>query len=561
MTTVLIPDTEMLRSPSIFERWVRDLRQQNCSYEQMAAPLSREPSDIAQLRAARLLANVAQDQRRLLHSCLTTCLLSDDLAICMYAKALVVESDLWDEHGNDAFAGPSLVDALRQLNQLAQRDAFTLEATCQVLNVLSLLSLETRAYQDGQAFASEGLVLAVPLEVHTLSINLRLNHGLACLRLGQFDQAQADYRAVLSDPHAGPTARIFAMLNSSALHAMHGEIKVALTQFAKVEDHRPGHAVAQVGTQYILALRGELSSDEEIIPCPDHNYDRITLALSLLQSAERMGRRTLIVDALDVLKAWRPRAESLVPVVTWVQTVALLRQGKPFLAAQRIASARPVQPLFQVLVQAAKLDIALHFDGVDLEAPEFLSQELSEQLSRLATRDAREGVAELLMLWHPLASAFLAVSPYSTPEIMDAALPAIFVDGRPIQIYGRAVPSRLPFVQVTLHAFGLPSEIGRDQSAELTRLDAVTVISWGRLTRRLPILPPALLIYHLMRTGENAGSFWTAAARELARTNGTIPTTLGSHLRSQRSKLHKLLDQLLQGELSAKQFKRHLATI
>lgn len=559
--TVILPQAQTLSTPHAFEQWVTEQRRLGLTFQALGQALMQERSTLAWLRAARLLSYAPTEDPGLLSEALSLCLRSPDATLAQYAKSIVVELELRSQPAAAGFALPVLEDGLVALRALPNRTALVTETECQLLNVVSLLYLETGGLREAQRAASEGLLLCLPLGLKALSINLRLNHALASFRLGAFDQAQADYQAVIQDQQAGPMARMLAQLNSSALHVIHGELQRALSQFTGIQEAHPNHPVAQIGVQYVKALRGMLNGEEKVVPCPDHNYDRLTGALQVLNEAQRTGKRALLLETSELLKHWRPASASLVPVMTWVQTVALLRQDKPFLAAQRVAAAQAVQPLFQILVQAAKLEIALHVHGVELEPTEVLTARLAQLLEALTTREAREGAAELLMLWHPLATSFLAMSPHSSPETMDLALPAVFMDGRPIQVYGQAVRSRLPFVQLTLQAFGISAEVGRDQSAEWTRMEAVTLGPWGDTVRRFPVVPPALLIYNLMRVAERAGPAWLAAAHELTRVHGMVPTTSGNHLRTQRAALHQWLDALVHRKLSAEAFKAQLSTI
>ncbi|MCD0175651.1 hypothetical protein IHN32_06780 [Deinococcus sp. 14RED07] len=554
MSGHLILNDAELRSPVAFETWVRTQRRQGLSTDELGQRLCRGATSLTLVRGAQLLAYSSSAPHQPLLTHLSRCLLSEEIAVRCYARIMLAAVELQDNPQMAACLMPALLEARLHLRASLLQDTFVLEVEGHLLNILSAICVQTQAYAQGQAFASEGLLLSRAIGTSTLTNSLRLNYALLSLRLGQTAAAQATYNALLADEHAGPNMKRYAQLNLSALSVMHGEIQSALTQFTGVEQSQPS-VEARVGIQYVQALSARLPQDEPVLECPDHNYDGLTRSMQLLHAGAFSSKPACVAGALQLLRVLRPGAESLMPVRTWLQTVGLLRQGKPFLAAQRIGAAQPVQPLIQVLVQAAKVDIALHFNGVDIEPLEALVYRLAAALEQLPSREARETVAELLLVWHPRAAAFLAVSPCAIPEITDVALPAIFVDGRPIHVYGQAVPSRLPFLQLTLEAFGVPAQVGRDQSAEYIRLDSVVLTHREQNPWRRPIVPPAQLIYHLIRVGERAGPLWGAAARELARSHGTVPTTMGGYLRSQRTAVHGHLEALLSEQISSGTFR------
>lgn len=238
-------------------------------------------------------------------------------------------------------------------------------------------------------------------------------------------------------------------------------------------------------------------------------------------------------------------------------TKSCLRLDRPYLAAQRIHGVTPLYPLAELLVLGVKIEICLHHDGVETEPLGELCGQVHLLFRRLPSQEARDGLAATLALWHPQTAAFVAMSPYSVCELVDAAMPAIFMDGRPIQVHGKAVPSRLPFLQLSLEAFGVDAMVARDQSVERERMARALNIPWGTTHRMLPVVPPALLIFHYLRLAERdprEAPLWRRAAHELSNSHGTLPATTGGNLRAQRTALENALQCLLNEEISARQF-------
>ncbi|GBF04706.1 hypothetical protein DAERI_020303 [Deinococcus aerius] len=410
-------------------------------------------------------------------------------------------------------------------------------------------------------YAAEAIYLSLPLKAINLTSAARMSYALAATHLGRTEEAYAEYQKVTAIPVSNPRQKHYAALNCCGIHLMRGEDFSARKIIDLLKEGHPEDAPAMVTWQYARALSGLLDPEEEIAPCPRSTYDVLNRALQLLMISLDPHKRDAANDILSLMRNWRPKSELHDATSAWIQTTALLHLDKPYLAAQRVQAASPFYPLAELLVTGAKIEIGLHHEGLDLEPLGDLCRKVQALFDRLPSQEARDGLAAKFSLWHPRAAAFVALSPYSVYELVAAAMPSVFTDGRPIQVYGRTVTTHLPFVQLSLEAFGLDATVVRDQSVERKRMADVLNVPWGTTRRMLPVVPPSLLIYHYLRLAEKEGPLWRRAARELAHSHGTVPTTNGGHLRTQRATLEDALQRLLDAEIDTQQFSRMIQAL
>ncbi|WP_139806315.1 hypothetical protein [Deinococcus hopiensis] len=523
-------------------------------------------TEMAHLRGATLLEYAGHWDEALEN--LKVCLLSQNVAIRSYALALMV----FNEAKARRTAGPhdaslvdpavdTLLEVLSALRSGRDSSDFSLEAEVFVLYNLCSLYTMSRHYRKAMQVAGEAIYISLPLKTTNLTSAARMSYALAALNIGQTHEALQEYQRVMNIPTANGRQKLLAALNCCTLHAAHGEDVSAARLMDRVrEQHGDGEEV-RITWQYLRAVDGLLPPDEQVYSCSEGDTERLTRALQLLVQSTDPRNKGLLADTLAELKNWQPRSQFSDAVAQWIQSSALLKQGKPFLAAQRLELAQPLYPLAQVLTLATKIEIALHPEGVETEPLADLARQVQRVLRTAASPEARNGLAEKLALWQPLAAAFVAMSPYSTSELVDAAMPAIFVDGKPIQVHGVPVPSRLPFVQLSLEAFGIEATVHRDQSVERERMNSALTVPWGQGQRRLPVVPPALLIFHYVRLAETEGPLWRMAGRELANSHGLIPVTMGANLRMERLRLSELLAQLLDEQITTVQFRQQLSML
>lgn len=555
---------DALRDTRSWYDWKTQQAAQGRSLFETAALLSPDRSPIARLRAATLLERAGHLTQAMAD--IKVCLKSGDRAIRVHALALLIfserESRTQEDHPGVDQIDPAIRTLEPHLNYGegdGEVDDFYIETQVVLKYNLCRLYFDLGKYDLALAHAGEAIYLSLPLETPQLTFSVRMSYARAALRLGQIQAALREYQVINTVALPGTNLWLFSGLNVANILLMLGDHAEALTLIDFILGSDAGNVPALTSRQYICALSGLLAPEEAIQPCRDLHRDQINAGLQALIAFVNTGQREGLTRALELFKHLQGNNPTFDGVIGWAQSVALLNLGQIYLSAQRIMLHPPNFPVVEALVLGMKLDIALQPDGIDLEPPAQLCQQLQQLFRREPSRSARLGLAEILTYWHPKAAAFCAFSPHSVPELVDATLPSVFVDGRPIRVHGQAIATRLPFLQMTLETFGIDAAMPRDQSTERERMASALTVGWGAGTRQLPVIPPALLIFHYVRVAEQQGGLWRMAARELARTHGTVPKTFGGHLRQERTLLADLLGQLLDERINVKTFQHRLA--
>lgn len=496
---------------------------------------------------------------------LRPCLKSQRVSIRAFAVAILVHSehDVRTQHPDADIdrihpAMSTLEQQLEAVRVSGDTSDFALET--EVFLRYNLCSLYSGCGQYAQALqcAAEAIYLSLPLGTPNLTSMVRMSYALAAMLTGDTVAALREYQSVLNGATTNPRQRLYSSLNISLIHLMHGNTRRAESNAEVLLATQPHSPQVQATRQFVRAFAGKLGPDEEIVDLAMNDMEVTIRTLQRLANTVTTHTEDNYHELLGMLSEVTSRDARAQTQLVWLQVYTLLKMGRPYLAAQRLQKTHTAYPLIDALLGAARLDIALSRDDLELEPTARSCEHLQALFARVPSREDRLGLAETLTFWHPTASAFLAMSPYSVPELVDTAMPAVFKDGRPITVYGRAIPTRLPFVQLSLSAFGIDATVHRDQSVERERMNRVLTVPWGEGTRVLPAIPPAWLVYHLLRVAHDEGGIWRAAALELARSHGMVPKTLGGHLRTERAVLSNLLEDLMHRTLTPVEFLRRL---
>jgi tetratricopeptide (TPR) repeat protein len=548
-----------LKHPGEFSLWIQQQRQSGLTYEELAVFVASIDDPAAVIRAAQLYASAGLYDQWL--RCAGTALLSDDFVVRAHAMSHLAQHETVIKGGGQdlriprtSAAAPALERALETLRQLSIKTPFSVEAEVSLLTTLADIYVEHRSYQQSSELASEAVLLSKWLQVSALTRNARLIYALSSLRLENLDAALTQYEIIVQADDASPMHKMIAQVNRALIWLRNGDDELACNLLEELLIENPNRLVVTSTLQYARAVGGFVIN-EEVLPCPSGNYDVQVQAFKLLCANEYRPTESELRKILDLFREWRPNSTTLTPAIEWFQSIALLRLGQPLLAAQRVRFSTSKMPDLAVLLLGLKLEIALHIDGEDIEPIPRLCEEIKNIFDNTHTLRQRTGLARRLALWHPTAAAFLAFSPYSIAELVDVSSQSVLKDARPISVYGQGIPSRIPFVQMSLEAFGINSKVQRDQHVEKDRLSSVLLIKHGTQLRWLPVVSPALLVYNLIRVSENSGHAWYRAALELSRTNGLVPRTHGGYLRPEREFLQKLLEQLCAGHINIPTFK------
>ncbi|MBZ9752174.1 hypothetical protein GO986_11915 [Deinococcus sp. HMF7620] len=565
MTSRTTITEEQLYSPEAWNAWRRQEALDGFTHLQSAEYVLAYDSDIAHLRASLVLYYAEQLPDGL--PSLRRCLKSKDVSIRACAMAILVHNE-WGARSHvvdvkvDRFhpAIDSLNEQLKLVRESDNRSDFSLEVEVWILYGLANLFYGLKVYHNAVKYAAEAIYLSIPLSIPALTLSARMLYGLASTMMGNIKQALNEYQSVLDEPTRNNRQALLSSLNMCTIYFMQGNFKKALAMGESVCEEYPTSIQATLTLQNIRAMCGMLVEDD-FVKGPYPELEITHGALLRLSECVRNNKTEEIGDILSSLSGVVTTDEHNEATVSWIRAYILLKTGKSYLAAQRLYK-DPAFPLLSILTSCLKLEICLDGNGFEIESTAQLCSEIRSAFEKLPTRDDRMGMAELISFWHPLAAAFIAVCPQTISELMDVALPAIFTDDKPITVHGRGVSTRVPFVQITLESFGIDATVSRNQHTEQMRLRSALLSDWGKTQRILPVIAPAVIIFHLLRVSEEQGAMWRMAALNLAKSNGVIPrTTTGENLRAERLVLAKMLDDYLARRLTSQGFKDQLEDV
>ncbi|MDP9766147.1 hypothetical protein [Deinococcus enclensis] len=558
---------ETLESPRAWGQWRLDQASNKVTHDDSIAELKQLTGDYAALRILQLYSVKGEPFGEDAHAYAKACLKSDNPVIRAFALVLLAADErvtrmaTSTQTAHEIDTEPAISMIREQLDIIRASECktdFALEVQAQILYDLSVLHREMGNEAESMKIASEGIYLSLPLGYTNLTSSLRMSYALSAMGSGKSQEALQKYLEVRNTPGANTRQRLYSTLNVVNLYVLSGDYPSALDIIRDAEQEYPGSPEVGVTRQFVEGLSALLPLDAAILPFPAQSRSTLNRALQIVSNSEMNPRACLYNDALALLKDIPESAAFFRIITRWLQVHCLFRTGKPFLAAQRLGDFDASYPILRLFLLALRIEMALHPDGYERDALGDLTRDLARSFEQLPNRCA---AAKLLTLWYPTAAAFVAMSPYSVAELADEAMPGIFADGRPAQIYGQPVPAKLPFVQATLEAFGIPADVPRDMSSERERMRAALTTTWGSSERTLPVIAPALLIVNYIRLAEREGGLWINAARQLEKMHGLIPKTTGTHLREQRGTLHDALEGLITGEIDSRAFDRTLATL
>jgi tetratricopeptide (TPR) repeat protein len=557
-----LPD---LRDPVGYRRWVEKQVQSGRTRLEIAQMLEAEGSVVGMMRAAHNYAIAGDYDRHLQLSGMG--LLSEDCVVRGHAHALLAMHELntYEEGKHIASNGASLTltleKALEMTQQVLPKTLFGLETEVMLMSFLCDLYSNTRTYERALELSSEAILVSKWLGVPSLNHNARLAYALASVRLERLDDALGQYELIAQAEHVKPMHKLLANVNQALLLLRFGDDDRARALLQDLFELHSNNEMIASSLQYAEAIGGLITDDEHVITCTSGNFDMHVRALQLVDANSGRPCESDLRAVLALLRGWQPNSVTLIPMTCWLQGLALLRLGQPLLATQRIMGIASGMPDIHLMILGLKLEIALHHASTDVSTIPSLCADLRQIILNASNQHSRLGLARRLAFWHPLVAAFLAACPESTDEVVDVALGSVFQDGRPISVHGFLVQSRLPFIQITLEAFGIDSRLPRDQHAEKERMKSALLVPHGRRNRWLPVVSPAFLIYNLLRVAEGHGELWRAFALELARTHGLVPKTLGGCLRPEREGLQRALEDMLYGKLTSMGFRARVTTL
>lgn len=499
---------------------------------QAAKFLETLPCTLAQLRAASLYYGAANPAYKAnLMKCIRSCLRDKDIAIRTHAKAILALSYCAPDsspYDREAVVGVSSLDSL--INSLTEMqsndyiDDFYLETEALASYAISEIFITKKEFNTAKDYASNAVLIASSLNIPRRVALYRFSYALALMRNNETDVARNEFENLVNSKDGHSYMQHVSAVNFAHTTARLGDVRGSLEYLHEL---REDISETTPDIQLLQSILGIFDPLEKLDLSDDGLLSNFTQAIRNLWQYNTTLDSNYLNQAVAELKTWQPLSDIHSGLYEWIHAYALFHLEKPYLSFNRLSDSIYFDRLSRTLILGVQIELALLPKYSDLGNLLVLSQKFITFMEEIQEERYRDGLLEILALWHPAAAAFIASTPHSlkNQSLSKYSFGYIFKNGRPISIHGNHVSSRIPFIQKSLEAFGLEANIDRDQSTEQGRLNEVLLIPWGEGIRRLPIVSPALIVFNLLRAGENHDYSWNRMALELLLSNGTIPKT------------------------------------
>lgn len=262
----------------------------------------------------------------------------------------------------------------------------------------------------------------------------------------------------------------------------------------------------------------------------------------------------------------RTGSKWLVAEFAWFKCYAAYRLGEFGLVEQyfpKLFDVPDEQTALRCMILALSIEISVAFNGRDVLPPIETVQTLHDILIGLPL-GARRGIARRIALLLPAAGAFLAYSPYSTPELFE------WCGGAVMQVRGKTLVHRTKKLQpihsgvVTLADFGLefkyhPNKLQTSQVRHAMLLPCGDRLHWHKA------ISPALLVHAYFRmhwlvagsSSQTKTSVWEQNALALLHSHGLVSRPRGFEI-EKRHRLESALGLLVTKSIHPREVQRML---
>lgn len=569
-----------LASPELFQDWFSIQKATNDSLSILES--IKGDDDLARCRrmCVAYWTLLRPAKRRL--ALIKDCLFASDYRVQSYAVALMAFWRLIDEYPTlgtkNYLESNDFIPMLKARACVLQQDSTAFAKEAMVVTQLSLASfyLLAECFDEALSIASEGLfwakelgagVLVAQLQSVLLSVQLANANLEEVLRvasatnMGFLPEVDALYQQVFCGvalSQLGAWRRAGSLLlGLTKAHPLNHDPKkwrdvelcihaekqyldlfcgVGGLQGEVIKDHHPNEWLAQA---YRELLRAQA--------IPKLNARQLKLRNKHFRSAARIAQQdySAAPDLRNELNA------------VWLCAYASLRQGKTALVVAALSACPTVKKGWldlRILLAGLKLELALSLQQ-PLLSPLVFEQEIKLVLKEAVTIEpaSRSGLADLLMRWHPLAAAYLALVPDSPAEFKRASRAVLSV-GRSNGVYDILLAPAFA-CELILRSFELdlslarfePSDPGASRKKKLELL-----VQQGELDYWRPCFSVMLIVYGFKKLALPA---YDAQADLLLKTFGVMPVTKSSYsLVPLLERIAGLVDLLVSNDLSPKGF-------
>jgi hypothetical protein len=531
--------------------------------------LSTSVSDIAILRAAQLLVyNYYIDN---FDDLILKCLKSPREDIKSYASLLTIYSEFQKQQNEARFStdpNNALViltkKRIKDLRSLAKKTDLSLEAEVFGLNLLSTLLSRVGDRLAAMSLASEALFLSLPLKSAHLTAQSRMEFASCAMSEGATAVAFDEYIIVRQDERASRTQRLFSGINAAHIYIHMGlpDLAIELCNEIDIESPQSSAAVSQI-REFALAVTGRLPSSHVLES--RYTLNSRNLIHRLLHSLSSGNNNSDEFDDAEIQKTianLELTSESGQAIVGWMLAFYSYKKSKYFLATKYISEIRQQSVLEALLINFLKLEIWIADSSYETDHPDEICKNVSELISVAGSQERQLGLLSIALHWHPIAAAFLGLSPYHIPYVQNAYTNAVLKIGQSVSAHQRNIPAILPYIQLSLKCLKLKADVRRDQSMDRKRIREALLSTRGEAQYLLPVVLPILLIHSYLKLSSSGSNKWYLSARNVFESYGIIPLSKrGGYLREESQKVYGLFESCLGREITFEELQLSLARL
>ncbi len=544
-----LSDLPDLASPEAFQSWYIE-QQARFSVQVILKRLGADDSDLARLRYAMICyyaTNLEDEFKYYVRLCLD----SNDKIITGYAKALLsfkyyqVAFSQGEKHELESTI--ELIPLMeRVLDEFAamKPSPFLREAESAVRATLASFYLNKGRLREAEQEAAEALFLAKELKAPLSAMRARqrimnihytagkIHHTLVAL-LGRTDEEKLVHN----------TFSMYADITLAAAYSQLGDRDKALSILRSL---RQVHATPRIDA--LLLLYESISATGGLEGAAESSDYGAKPNMWLVEALRHMiisdgqprlnahngKRKEHLEQVLEVTDKVYVNDDWFAIMRSWLRATALMKLGRPEEAWRQIANVpTPGQEEYdlRLLLTGVQLELSLKLPLAHL----LLKTQHYEEALRKIFSDAEaipfaspQGIAKLLLRWHPVAAAYGAVMPIGIPQLQKAAEAMLHV-GPTCHLYGITIPPMFA-CELLLRSldFDLPFERSfiqaRLNKRDRAKRETILLTRYGSVPYWQPVISVVQLLYGLAQAQENKIAYQDAAL-SLIRRYGLVPHT------------------------------------
>ena len=447
---------------------------------------------------------------------------------------------------------------LRDLESIEPRTPLLLEVIARAHRGVGEACLLTGQYADAELEVAVAILIADGLEMTGALGEFRLFQSRVRYHLGRLNEALLTSKDLFRDPNIDLAWR-------SRARSLHGTVLVELGDddaaigWFQEAFQADGQDTTLALLNYALARSGrggEGLTEEQYRPYLSNEAAVFFRCDQLLLSDQGRPSKQDLREIQRVVGAARPESSWIKAQMQFYRSLAALRLGELGQAIRQCPDVGDFSDEFyglKTMIHALRLEITMK----ERRQTELSLIDAATSLERyFATLPPRpqHSLARRIKLFLPHAGAFMAFSPFASPEFKEVCGEAVIEIGKRISVFGQHIQPIHAGV-VTLRDFGCrySKKLNDLQSRQERDVMLQPCVVGGRL-HWFQAVSPAFLIFQYLRAHEEFGraqrhietSPWMRAAQDLHASNGLMPHPRGFEI-EQRRTLEMVLDKMLSG--------------